>query len=154
MATPDTARRVRRWLEAEGLRVQEMVAAAGVALNLSVTDLSGKPYNVIWREESRGRILLGAAPTLSDEQQRKFAAVPESRQTEFLGDLRRTLLTMGLGHFEGVGLPLQRIVLYVPVYEDGMDQDRFMWRFALLQRALILVIDMINRELELRPAWE
>jgi hypothetical protein len=153
MAAPDAARRVQRWLESEDYTIQRLPDAAGL-FELRITDPPGRNYNIVWQEKIPGQIMLATATILSDEEQQKFAATPESRQTEFFWDLFRTLLTMGIDHVEGIRRPLQRILISAPIYEDGMNRDIFMSRFALLQRALYVMNGMVTRELALRSPWE
>ena len=149
----DPKQRILEWLSEAGFTTEDLPAQQN-GFALKTTDLNRLAHLVTRDPAAPNLVLLQTALDLTEQQRAAFAAIPESRRQEFFWSVRLALLQMGAGAFGGFEVPFRRVELRVPIYLDGLTQDNFMSRFSLLQRATLLVMAMVNRELNLQQPWE
>ncbi len=97
------------------------------------------------------RVLLEARVVPTPEQADKLAALPEWQANDLMWDMRLELSRMGID-FQGVTLPLKRVVLTEALYFEGaldgaLAKDTFFQRVEQVRRGIAMVQFLLQRRL-------
>ena len=95
-------------------------------------------------------ILIVAGITISKEHSDRINALDAAARTGLLWKLRFRLIGAGVD-FEGIELPLSRIVVSQQIVFDGLTKDAFYQRWNILRRAALITLWTISEEFDEQP---
>ena len=136
--------RIQGWFMDEGWSLRQetvpeadwaMVAESRAGVKINARQLSGHP----------DLVLIFAAVLTDEETRKRLMALPADERREFLWDMRFHLLDLGVG-FEGIQEPPERVIVSLPIYEDGLTKDAFLGRATQVHNATLAMIWMLARK--------
>ncbi len=143
--------RIKGWLMEEGWSLRQetvpeadwaMVAESRRDVKINVRQLSGHS----------DQVLIFAVVQVDQDTANRLVALPAKERIDFLWDVRFRLLGLGVD-FEGVQEALDKVGVGVPIYEDGLTKDTFLYRASQVHNATLAVLWMLARKFA-QPAPE
>lgn len=142
---PTSRQRIERWLLADGWTVSPTDAPDAAWLLVAVHP-SQIRMQVGQKTEHPDVLILQASVSLSDEHQRRLAALAPPLRADLLWDLRIDLLHSGC-EFDGLGEPLDRVRLHRRLFVEDLTRTGFLERVDALRHLVLLVITRVARAL-------
>jgi hypothetical protein len=128
--------KIQRWLSEEGY-VIEMSNDPNSYFNGAIK-VSGKYFvNVIITNDSPDLIMIGTAAVFDQQDMRLFAYLKPDLKRNFINDLESMMLQIGVSYqFEPARDNVQRVMMQVPIYFDGLTKHSLMIGILQLTRTL------------------
>jgi len=102
------------------------------------------------RRGSPDQIVVQGSVTFDQTHQDRIAQLPPEERSDFLWNMRFSLLNMGV-EFSGVTDPPQEIRISQRIYHDGLTKDRFLQRVSQVRNGVLTVLWMVARRLAQPP---
>ena len=123
----------------------------GVIWGLMAEDRHKRRLLISQQNGHEDRVLLEARVVPTPEQSERLVAVPDWQANDLMWDIRLELSRMGID-FQGVSLPLKRVVLTEALYFEGaldsaLAKDTFFQRVEHVRRGIAMVQFLLQRRL-------
>ncbi len=123
----------------------------GVIWTLMAEDRHKRRLLISQQHGHEDRVLLEARVVPTPEQAEKLEALPVGQANDLMWDMRLELSRMGID-FQGVTLPLKRVVLTQALYFEGaldgaLAKDTFFQRVEHVRRGIAMVQFLLQRRL-------
>lgn len=143
LQTPD---QIGVWASILGYHVDRMDDPNAV-FNLAVREPEGLAVHVAQMRGREDLILIAGSVAFDDANSARLQRLAPDRRAAFLWELRLELLKMGV-QFYGIELPIHRVGISAPIYEDGLTRDAFVERLFRVKRALLFILWAYERTME------
>jgi len=136
----EVGKRIEKWLVDEEFSVSS-VADENAHFFYKVTKDGGVTLSVLQRQNKTDSILIVSDVSLTDEDQKKLAPMPEKDRRSMLLDIRMDLLST-----EWKTIRVSKSIFY-----DGLSKDRFFETMDIVMRAVLLIVFTFQRKFDITP---
>lgn len=145
----DLRAQIQTWLMEEGWRIRtENVSDA--EWFISGESEARVHIGVGQRRGSSDQIIVQGSVTFDQAHQGQIAQLPSEERSDFLWDMRFSLLNMGV-EFSGVTDVPQEVRISQRIYYDGLTKDRFLQRVSQVRNGVLTVLWMVAKKLAQPP---
>jgi hypothetical protein len=147
----EVGKRIEKWLVDEEFRVSS-VADENARFFYKVTKDGGVTLSVLQRQNKTDSILIVGDVSLTDEDQKKLATIPEKDRRSMLLDIRMDLLsTKCRWQFIPPTQSWKTIRVSKSIFYDGLSKDRFFETMDIVMRAVLLIVFTFQRKFDITP---
>jgi len=144
-------KRIEKWLIDEAFQISK-VADENAYFSYKVTKDGGMTLSVLQPQNKTDSILVVGDISLTDEDQKKLATIPEKERRVMLSDLTMDLLTTQCRwQFIPPTEAWETIRVLRPIFYDGLSKDRFFETVDIVMRAVLSVIFALQRKFDATP---
>jgi len=140
---------VRTWLMEDGWSIRQESRPEAIWLFIA-EDRGGRKIGFGQETGKEDQLFIQFSVPVDEITANRISQLPEDERNSLIWDLRFELLRTDL-EFEGIALPLKKIVVRSRIFFDAFTKDVFLYRTSQVRKGILAIQWIVARKLAQKP---